>query len=126
MGFDVFDETKPITGFRPLGGGIEPGETSRQAIVREMREELETEITEPKLLGVLENIFTLMGDPGHEVVFVYEAEFVDTALYDREFLDAREESGDPFRAIWRSLADFRERRIGLYPNGLLELLEEQN
>jgi 8-oxo-dGTP pyrophosphatase MutT (NUDIX family) len=72
----VLDISDPATGerfYRPAGGGIEFGEHSLDALRREMREELGAEIHSPLLLGVLENIFYYNGQPGHEIVFVYDA-----------------------------------------------------
>jgi 8-oxo-dGTP pyrophosphatase MutT (NUDIX family) len=51
-------------GFRHLalpGGGVEQGEESASALVREMREELGTEIRVGRLLWVVENFFALNG-----------------------------------------------------------------
>jgi len=39
------------------GGGIEPGERAAQAAVREVREEVDATLVEPRLLGVVENLF---------------------------------------------------------------------
>jgi len=84
LGFEIHDSTKDVIGFRSIGGGIEDGETSRQAVEREVSEEPRRPITEPVLLVCSENIFTFMGRPGHEIVFVTKAAFVDRADYERE------------------------------------------
>jgi len=55
---------------RPLGGSIELGEHSADAVVREIHEELGATFVRPELLGVLESVFTINGEMGHEVVFV--------------------------------------------------------
>lgn len=47
------------------------------AFIREIHEETETEITNIKYIGTLENIFTFNGGAGHEIVQVYDASFVD-------------------------------------------------
>jgi len=52
-----FDTVKQDYYYRPLGGGIEYGEPSREAVAREIREELGAEIENIRLLDVLENIF---------------------------------------------------------------------
>jgi ADP-ribose pyrophosphatase YjhB (NUDIX family) len=101
---------------RPLGGGVEQGETSAQAIVREIREELGQAITELRLLGVLENIFQYQGQPGHEVVFVYDARFVDESRYDRDELPMCE-AGWTTPAKWRLLGSFGP-ECRLVPEGL--------
>ena len=64
--FQGFDREKGANFYRPLGGGVEPGETTEQAIVREMREETGAAITDLRLVDVLENIFTVDGRAGHE------------------------------------------------------------
>jgi ADP-ribose pyrophosphatase YjhB (NUDIX family) len=45
---------------RPPGGAIEFGECAADALRREIREEIHTEIKTPYLLAVLENTFTPM------------------------------------------------------------------
>lgn len=57
------DPVKQQTLFRPLGGGIEFGERSADAIVREIREELNLPIRNVRLLGTLESLFTYLGSP---------------------------------------------------------------
>jgi 8-oxo-dGTP pyrophosphatase MutT (NUDIX family) len=123
LGFEIHDSTKDVIGFRSLGGGVEDGETSRQAVEREVEEELGVAITEPVLLGVLENIFVLEGNPGHEIVFVYEATFVDAANYEREYFEISEPNFETYRAMWRSLNEFQSDRLLLYPDGMLDLLQ---
>jgi ADP-ribose pyrophosphatase YjhB (NUDIX family) len=79
----VGDAGDPVTGelfYRPPGGGIRFGERSEAALRREIREELGAEIDHPQLLGAMENLFTFDGQQGHEVVFVYDAEFKDKSL----------------------------------------------
>lgn len=92
---------------RPLGGGVELGETSEQTIVREIREEIGAEVRDLKLLGVLENLFELEGQQRHEVVFVYDGQFVDKSLYkmtEIPLLDGGWKTG----AIWRPMEWFSE------------------
>jgi len=76
-----------------------------------------------RLLGTLENIFTLDGETGHEIVWVYDAEFVDESLYERD-LDGMEDTVRSFKAYWKPLDAFEPRGGGqrLVPEGLLELL----
>jgi 8-oxo-dGTP pyrophosphatase MutT (NUDIX family) len=98
---ESYDSVKQRGFARPLGGGIDFGETSANAAIREIKEELGFDITEVKLLGIVENIFVCDGEPGHEVVFVYDGQFVDEALYERESLEAVE-GKRRFQAVWRS------------------------
>ena len=118
-----FDPTKEQRFWVPIGGRVEFGELSRDAIVREVREELSTEIEDPRLLGVLENIFTFDGDAGHEIVFVYDATFIDTSFYERKEVIGVEGNNE-FTAHW---IDPHAPMNGwpLYPDGLLDLLDGQ-
>jgi len=107
--------------FRPVGGGIEFGETSADAIAREVQEELGLAITDVRLLGTLENIFTYAGRPGHEIVQVYDAKFVDASIYELSRLDGKESDGATFTAKWLAWKGFTD-EAPLVPDGLYELL----
>lgn len=115
------DPVKQQLLFRPLGGGVEFGEKSIDAVAREIQEELNLPIRNARLLGTLESIFTYLGKPGHEVVQVYDAEFDDPTLYERSWLEGQESDGENFRAVWRGSSSFKGEGI-LVPEGLYELL----
>lgn len=54
------------------GGHIEFGETGREALVREVREELGATASTGRFLGVIENNFLQHGKPHAEINLVYE------------------------------------------------------
>jgi 8-oxo-dGTP pyrophosphatase MutT (NUDIX family) len=106
---------------RTIGGGIETGERSVDALRREIREELGLEITGPQLLGVLENIFALDDRQVHEIVFVYDAEFAEASAYERAGLPVNEAACvEPAR--WVPMDTFRDGATPIYPRDLLRLL----
>ena len=120
----VHEGIDPMSGVRfarPLGGGIEFGEHSRDAVVREIREELGVEIEDVRQLGILESIYIYKGAPGHELVFVYDARFVDEALYEQTVLTAQE-GERTFTACWRSLDEMQGDPLVLVPQELWQLL----
>lgn len=126
LAVEGYDPVKHQIFYRPLGGGIEFGELSREALVREIREELDTAVTNLRYLATLENIFTFNGRPGHEIIQVYDGQFEDKTLYRRPVLKGREDNGQPFTAFWKSLSDFEGKNAPpLYPDGLLEMLRQQ-
>jgi 8-oxo-dGTP pyrophosphatase MutT (NUDIX family) len=119
---EAHDPVKQQSFCRPLGGGIEFGETSAQAVAREVREEINAEVTNLRLVGTLENIFTYLGSPGHEIVQVYDGEFVEESLYGLTSIRGAESDGQEFQAVWRELQAFSA-ELPLVPQGLLQLLE---
>ncbi len=121
----VFEGRDPHDGrvfYRPLGGGIEFGERGRDALTRELREELGAEIADVSYLGIIENLFTYDGQPHHEIVLVYRARFTDPRMYDAPSSICYEHDGTPFLSLWKPLDEFRTGGPPLYPAGLLEFL----
>jgi 8-oxo-dGTP pyrophosphatase MutT (NUDIX family) len=118
-----FDTIKQTYFYRPLGGGIEYGESSREAIVREVQEELAAEIENVQLIDVLENIFIYQGRQGHEIVFVFDAEFSDKSLYELDEIDAYEQEANVrFKAKWHSLDELEKKGGKLVPENLAKSL----
>lgn len=112
--------------FRPLGGGIEFGERAADTLHREMREEIDAEIKDLRYLGTLENIFSFRGEMGHEIVLVFDAAFVDAAMYDRSVIHGVEDVEEfPIRAMWKQLDEFTK-DAPVYPDGLIDLLRQSN
>jgi ADP-ribose pyrophosphatase YjhB (NUDIX family) len=101
---------------RLVGGGVEFGETARDAVIREVREELGATLVEPEQIGVLENLFELDGAPGHEVVFVFSGRLDPPHTVPPEggmFAD----NDQPMAVEWRSVSGKGE-PVPLYPNGV--------
>ena len=116
------DEGRPF--HRLLGGHLEFGEASVDCAVREIGEELGARLLEPRLMGVLENVFVHEGEPGHEVIFVYAGDLDDPGNVPPEgrwFLDNEER----YRVEWRPVdvaPDHPHAAWPLYPTGLQEML----
>lgn len=122
--FEEYDFVKEETFYRPLGGGIEFGETSEEAIRREMMEEMNVEVTNLKYLGTLENIFVFNGKTGHEIVQVYDGRLVNSGMYEQAEMSALETDGNQMRVLWKRLDEFSP-ESPLYPDGLLEMLRSR-
>lgn len=122
--YQRFDHVKKQGFYRPLGGKVEFGEYSAQALRREILEETSQEIEDVRLLGVLENIFVYNGKQQHEVDFVYDASFRDRSLYAQGSLEFVEGKAKMV-ARWLPLALFLEQKETLYPAGITGLLAKK-
>ncbi len=117
----VTEDDGRTKGWRPLGGGIDFGESAEAAVLRELAEEIHAEAKIVTRLGVFENIYSHQGQQGHEVVFAFEVELIsfglaaadEFVLEDGEFRD---------RAAWIPLNDFQNGNETLLPDGLLPLV----
>ena len=116
-----FDSIKKETFYRPLGGTIEFGEYGRDTVVRELMEEVGEPLTNVRFIGTSENIYTLQGSPGHEIVLIYEGDFVNEDVYSKPSVEAREGDAE-FIARWMQMSDFVDGSFPLYPDSLLGML----
>ncbi len=122
--FEGYEKTRDEIFYRPLGGGIEFGERSEDALRRELMEEINADVGEVRCLGVLENIYRFNNNPYHEIVIVYDGELVDSGLYEQAVMEGQEANGVGIRVMWKALDEFRSGKLILYPPGLLDLLSE--
>jgi 8-oxo-dGTP pyrophosphatase MutT (NUDIX family) len=122
-----YDPVKVETFYRPLGGGIEFGESSKETICREILEEINVEMDQASLryLGALENRFMFNGSPGHEIVLVYDGVLKETGLYDQDIIVGKEANGEEIRAVWKDLDEFITGKSIVYPTGLVKLLVDE-
>ncbi len=116
-----FDTRKNEIFFRSFGGGVEFGESAEQALRREIDEELGKTITDVRLLGVLENLFTHEGRQGHEIVYVFDGRFEDEQIYAAEVVRGME-GQTPMEGYWVSIDDVLAGKIRLYPERIVGLL----
>ena len=120
-----FDTVKKQAFYRPLGGKIEFGEYGFQTVIREIKEEIQADVSNVHYLGTLENVFTYNGEKGHEIILLYTCEFTDPAFYQTPIISGQEDDGSQIKAIWKSITDIKDGAIPLYPTGLMQLLSGQ-
>jgi 8-oxo-dGTP pyrophosphatase MutT (NUDIX family) len=95
------DKVRTEKFFRLLGGGIEFGEAAKDALVREFKEELGTDITVGDQLKAYDKIFEFEGRKGHEIILIFEAEFTDKSFYNMEKIPVIEDNGrGDEHAVW--------------------------
>lgn len=113
-----YDKIANKTFYRAIGGGIEFLEKSEVALAREFKEELGINITVGKFICVEENIFTLNGTAGHEIIFLY---FV--IIDDKDFKEVYYEEGDENYPIeWINIQDIKTGKVIFYPSSAVKYL----
>jgi hypothetical protein len=118
-GFDIIKEQ---AFYRPLGGKIEFGEYGYETVIREIKEEIQADVINLRYLGTLENIFIFNGEKGHEIILIYDGEFIDPDMYNRPVITGQEDDGTQIKAMWKSLQEIKMQGAPLYPTGLMQLL----
>jgi 8-oxo-dGTP pyrophosphatase MutT (NUDIX family) len=116
-----YDPVKQQTFYRAMGGGVDFGETSLEALQREFQEEIQADLTNIKFLGCLENLFTFNGKPGHEILFVYQCDFADAKFYQLEQLVFAEGERKK-RGLWVEINRFKSGELNLVPEQFLEYI----
>ncbi len=100
--------------YRIIGGTIEFQETSRDAITREVREELGSDIENLKLHSVEENIFEFQGEQIHQIEFIYSGELANKDLYKQEHITITEPYAS-FNTDWVPIEKIKNEEIIMFP-----------
>lgn len=116
---EVTDDKGRVKGLRPLGGGVNFGESWRAALQREFQEELGLDIAITGAPTVLENLYMHEGHTGHEVVFAAPVALPEGALPGYAPIEVTEDNGLVFAARWADPAALDlPGGPALYPVGL--------
>ena len=115
------DEISKEKFFRLVGGCIEFGERSEEALKREFQEELSLDIINIQLLGIFESIFTFNNKQMHEIVYLYNSEFKAKNIYNKNNIKGYE-GERKFDASWVPVADFINEKEIIYPEEILKYL----
>ena len=111
------------TWYIPPGGGIRYGESSLQALERELREELGWEMSRATFIGSFENFHSINGLEEHEISFVYGASIANASNLELGERDIEEEDGHRKTFEWVDLESVGSPESLLYPEGLLRKME---
>lgn len=116
-----FDPVKQQTFYRAMGGGVDFGETSYDALKREFQEEIQAELTNIKYLGCIENLFVFNGKTGHELIQLFQCDFVDPKFYELDQLEFAE--GERKKtALWMDIETCKSGNLRIVPEQFLDYL----
>ena len=107
--------------YRLVGGCIEFGESSKDALKREFQEELSLDLSNIKLLATFESIFEFNNIIMHEIVYLFDSHFYDTSFYSKEIIDGLE-GERAFKAMWIPISNFKEKKELIYPEEIIDYL----
>jgi 8-oxo-dGTP pyrophosphatase MutT (NUDIX family) len=117
-----YDSSKQSTFYRALGGGVEFGETSHDALIREFQEEIQAELTNIKYIACIENLFIFNNQQGHEIIQLYQCDFADPKFYQIESLTFSETPERQHRALWVDIPRFKSGELRLVPEVFFKYL----
>lgn len=108
-----FDSVKKEIFFRFVGGTVNFGEKIEEALRREIREELNSEIENLEFVTMIENIFIFEGERGHEICFLYKGDLSNKEVYHKKVIPIPDT--EDFPAKWVLISDVLEGKVKLYP-----------
>ena len=109
-----YDSKKETYFYRLPGGGIHFCETAKDAVIRELKEEIGVDIQIIKPLPAVENIFEFEGNIGHELIFPFECKLPDS-LSEQETFPMIEQQLETKSMEYVSI----DSEIPIYPEGIL-------
>ncbi|WP_132059562.1 NUDIX hydrolase [Halorussus amylolyticus] len=102
-----------------LGGGVEFGEHSAEALRREFDEELGVTVENVSHLETHEEVFDYDGRTEHEVARLYEADIAESWPYERDAFEGYEPDLDErIECVWKRADAFAADEETLYPEAL--------
>ncbi|MBD2666580.1 NUDIX hydrolase [Richelia sinica FACHB-800] len=117
-----YDPAKQSTFYRALGGGVEFGEHSYDALQREFQEEIQAELTNIRYLTCIENLFIFNGKQGHEIIQLYQCDFADSKFYQIDSITFSETPERKHRALWVEISKFASGELRLVPEVFFQYL----
>lgn len=115
-----FDKIKDQYFYRPLGGGVDFWEDSKEALIREFKEELNADIKVLDYICTIENRFKFEDVCRHEILIIYKIQLTDEFYIKDQFII--NENGIEFKAKWIDKNLFLNGELMLFPKVLEKIL----
>lgn len=116
------------SGFLCLPGGyVELGETTEDAVKRELVEEIGKDVMIKKYLGVVENYFiNKLSKKMHEISFYYIMDFVDTDIEETNFTLVENDKGYNIKLDFKWININEIEKFDIRPKFLKDLVKNNN
>ncbi|WP_421405388.1 NUDIX hydrolase [Agrobacterium fabrum] len=119
LAFEVYDDEGRLRGVRPLGGSVKFGESAKDAVIREFKEEIDIDVSVLSGPMVLENVFVHEGERRHEILFIFDLAFPEGAFDGQDRIRFEEDDGALMVAAWYDPQELDvDEKPELYPKGL--------
>lgn len=105
-----------------IGGRVEAGENSIEALQREVYEEIGMRTKYVKPVALIENFFTRDGNPYHEILMIHELKFENKEDYQKDILPIEERKKDVLEFLWCDVKNYTKYRI--VPDNLPDIIAE--
>ena len=89
----------------PIGGKIKINETSCEALIREIQEEIGLRIDNPVLVSIFENFYDSGTEKVHEICFVYKVETMFKGTLPDNFIEVVREDLEKFKILPKPIAE---------------------
>lgn len=109
-----YDKVKKQVFYRLVGGKVEFGERMQDTIRREIKEELNSGVTNTIFITAKEEIFTYEGETGHEINFLFNVTLANKELFEKEIIPNPD--SEEFPAIWIPVEDVLKEKVIIYPS----------
>ncbi len=103
----------------PIGGKIMINETSQEAIIREIEEEVGMRVKNLKLCSVLENLYSTQSGKVHEICFVYKTEEIFTGPVPKGFIEVPMNEIENFDIRPNIISSILKNKDGLFKHIIL-------
>ncbi len=123
-GNEILVEKKSVPYLGLIGGRVKIGESSSEAISREIEEETNLKVKVEKLLGFVENFYIsrYTNKECHEILLIYELTFEDQNAYNLETIPNHEEKDAVY--IWKPLTLLK--KANFKPEIILDKLNKES